>query len=93
MPGSAISPAIEAVLTMAPPPAARMWAISYFIDRNTPLVFNNAGVHWKSTVRERAAGATVLSREEFAAAVRDAYKCLHRPAELAANPRAVTEYG
>ncbi|WP_177228812.1 MULTISPECIES: hypothetical protein [Amycolatopsis] len=56
-------------------------------------MFNNAGVHWKSTVRERAAGATVLSREEFAAAVRDAYKCLHRPAELAANPRAVTEYG
>ncbi len=31
------APRLEATLTITPPPCARMWAISCFIDRNTPL--------------------------------------------------------
>src|SRR5579863_8944137 len=37
MPRSPTRPATDAVLTMAPPPAASIAGISYFIDRKTPL--------------------------------------------------------
>ncbi len=36
MPGSATTPAIEAVFTIAPPPCFSIWRISCFMQRKTP---------------------------------------------------------
>lgn len=47
----------EAMLTTAPPPCIRMWAISYFIDSQIPVRFvSSAWCHCSSVMSATAAG-------------------------------------